>query len=190
MVSSQQPRKATVSEQWATLPAPRQDDLPRMKRDYQALALSNSLDPKRFMKGATKLAKVPDLFAVSNSLQMTRSYHRHQSRPQSDPRGGIRTQLIWRSRSAMSSSSLDICKIPPLPEIHVTSLARLSKAWYGTKGQVRMPSGSMVICRRAVWIMGEDEGGRSEPSGDLTIHVQHLVHPAAMQRCGRGRCYA
>jgi hypothetical protein len=36
-----------------------------MKRDYQALALANSLDPKRFMKGGTKLNKVPEAFAVS-----------------------------------------------------------------------------------------------------------------------------
>jgi hypothetical protein len=36
-----------------------------MKRDYQALALANSLDPKRFMKGGNKLTKVPETFAVS-----------------------------------------------------------------------------------------------------------------------------
>ena len=60
-----QPRKATVSEQWATIPAPKRDDLPQMKRDYQALALATSLDPKRFMKGGTKLTKVPETFAVS-----------------------------------------------------------------------------------------------------------------------------
>lgn len=40
-----------------------------MKRDYQALALANSLDPKRFMKGGTKLSKVPDSFAVSATLR-------------------------------------------------------------------------------------------------------------------------
>lgn len=38
-----------------------------MKRDYQALALANSLDPKRFMKGGTKLNKVPEAFAVSGT---------------------------------------------------------------------------------------------------------------------------
>jgi hypothetical protein len=36
-----------------------------MKKDYQALALSNSLDPKRFMKGGKKLTKVPEIFGVS-----------------------------------------------------------------------------------------------------------------------------
>jgi len=40
-----------------------------MKRDYQALALANSLDPKRFMKGGTKLSKVPESFAVSATLR-------------------------------------------------------------------------------------------------------------------------
>ena len=36
-----------------------------MKRDYQALALANSLDTKRFMKGGAKSNKVPETFAVS-----------------------------------------------------------------------------------------------------------------------------
>jgi hypothetical protein len=36
-----------------------------MKRDYQALALSNSLDPKRFMKGGNSAGKVPERFQVS-----------------------------------------------------------------------------------------------------------------------------
>lgn len=39
--------------------------MPQMKRDYQALALANSLDPKRFMKGGNKSGKVPENFAVS-----------------------------------------------------------------------------------------------------------------------------
>ncbi|KAI9634814.1 uncharacterized protein MKK02DRAFT_37689 [Dioszegia hungarica] len=45
-----QPKKATPSELWSTLPSARADLLPQMKRDYQALALANSMDPKRFMK--------------------------------------------------------------------------------------------------------------------------------------------
>jgi hypothetical protein len=36
-----------------------------MKRDYQALALANSLDPKRFMKGGNRAGKIPEAFAVS-----------------------------------------------------------------------------------------------------------------------------
>lgn len=39
--------------------------MPQMKRDYQALALANSMDPKRFMKGGNKAGKVPETFAVS-----------------------------------------------------------------------------------------------------------------------------
>lgn len=39
-----------------------------MRRDYQALALANSLDPKRFMKGGNRAGKVPDSFAVSLGL--------------------------------------------------------------------------------------------------------------------------
>ena len=65
MTYLQQPRKATASELWSTLPAPRSELLPQMRKDYQALALANSLDPKRFMKGSTKLSKVPQTFAVS-----------------------------------------------------------------------------------------------------------------------------
>lgn len=60
----QHPRKATASELWASLPSAKSDLLPQMKRDYQALALANSLDPKRFMKGGAKLSKVPESFAV------------------------------------------------------------------------------------------------------------------------------
>lgn len=44
--------------------------LPQMKRDYQALALANSLDPKRFMKGGNKAGKVPERFAVSVPLHI------------------------------------------------------------------------------------------------------------------------
>lgn len=36
-----------------------------MRKDYRALALANSLDPKRFMKGGSKSEKVPESFAVS-----------------------------------------------------------------------------------------------------------------------------
>jgi hypothetical protein len=36
-----------------------------MKRDYQALSLANSLDPKRFMKGGNRSGKIPETFAVS-----------------------------------------------------------------------------------------------------------------------------
>lgn len=61
----QQPKKATTSELWSTIPSTRADLLPQMKRDYQALALANSLDPKRFMKGGGKSTKVPENFAVS-----------------------------------------------------------------------------------------------------------------------------
>ncbi|RXK41531.1 hypothetical protein M231_01239 [Tremella mesenterica] len=67
-----QPRKATPSELWATLPAPRMELLPQMKRDYQALALANSLDPKRFMKGSTKLTKVPDTFMIGTMIDTPR----------------------------------------------------------------------------------------------------------------------
>lgn len=61
----QQPKKATASELWATIPSARADDLAQMKRDYQALALANTLDPKRFMKGGNRAGKVPEHFAVS-----------------------------------------------------------------------------------------------------------------------------
>lgn len=64
-LSFQQPRKATTSELWASIPTPRADILPQMRKDYRALALANSLDPKRFMKGGSKSEKVPESFAVS-----------------------------------------------------------------------------------------------------------------------------
>lgn len=39
-----------------------------MKRDYQALALSHTLDPKRFMKGGNRATKVPESFQVCITL--------------------------------------------------------------------------------------------------------------------------
>ena len=70
---NQQPKTATTSELWATLPTARVDVLPQMKRDYQALALANSLDPKRFMKGGNKAGKIPESFAVSFGFLCTQT---------------------------------------------------------------------------------------------------------------------
>lgn len=67
-MTSKQSRKATPSELWSTLPTPKSELLPQMKRDYQALSLAASLDPKRFMKGGTKPGKVPEVFAVGHPL--------------------------------------------------------------------------------------------------------------------------
>ncbi|ODN93468.1 nucleolar protein [Cryptococcus wingfieldii CBS 7118] len=67
-----QPRKATTSELWSRIPAPRADILPQMKRDYQALSLANSLDPKRFMKGGSKNDKAPESFAIGTMLETSR----------------------------------------------------------------------------------------------------------------------
>ncbi|WWC71032.1 uncharacterized protein I206_104985 [Kwoniella pini CBS 10737] len=67
-----QPRKATTSELWASIPTPRSDLLPQMKRDYQALALANSLDPKRFMKGGSRSDKVPETFAIGTMIDAPR----------------------------------------------------------------------------------------------------------------------
>ncbi|WVQ73476.1 hypothetical protein IAR50_003048 [Cryptococcus sp. DSM 104548] len=69
---AQQPRKATASELWSRIPAPRADILPQMKRDYQALSLANSLDPKRFMKGGSKNDKPPESFAIGTMLETSR----------------------------------------------------------------------------------------------------------------------
>jgi hypothetical protein len=43
--------------------------LPQMRRDYQALSLANSLDPKRFMKGGNRSGKIPETFAVCRFLR-------------------------------------------------------------------------------------------------------------------------
>ncbi|WRT68053.1 uncharacterized protein IL334_005028 [Kwoniella shivajii] len=67
-----QPRKATTSELWASIPTPRSDFLPQMKRDYQALALANSLDPKRFMKGGSRSDKIPESFAIGTMVDAPR----------------------------------------------------------------------------------------------------------------------
>ncbi|KAE8542112.1 hypothetical protein D1P53_001593 [Cryptococcus gattii VGV] len=67
-----QPRKATTSELWASIPTPRADILPQMRKDYRALALANSLDPKRFMKGGSKSEKVPESFAIGTMVETSR----------------------------------------------------------------------------------------------------------------------
>jgi hypothetical protein len=65
-----------------------------MKRDYQALSLSNSLDPKRFMKGGNRSGKIPETFAVCPLLYDVK-------------RMGLMTRLVhlWKH--------LDICRILP-----------------------------------------------------------------------------
>ncbi|OXB33845.1 hypothetical protein LQV05_002272 [Cryptococcus neoformans] len=67
-----QPRKATTSELWASIPTPRADILPQMRKDYRALALANSLDPKRFMKGGSKSEKIPESFAIGSMVETSR----------------------------------------------------------------------------------------------------------------------
>nr|ODN91597.1 hypothetical protein L204_05583 [Cryptococcus depauperatus CBS 7855] len=67
-----QPRKATISQLWASIPTPRADLLPQMKKDYQALALANTLDPKRFMKNGSKSNKVPESFAIGTMVETSR----------------------------------------------------------------------------------------------------------------------
>jgi hypothetical protein len=64
--SFQLPRTQSANSAWSSLPTIPSALLPQMKRDYQALSLGNSLDPKRFMKGGEKgRGKVPEKFAVS-----------------------------------------------------------------------------------------------------------------------------
>ena len=60
----QLPPRKTASQAWSSLPTIPSALLPQMKRDYQAMALRDSLDPKRFMKGKVK-STVPEHFAVS-----------------------------------------------------------------------------------------------------------------------------
>ncbi|BEI91067.1 uncharacterized protein CcaverHIS019_0311370 [Cutaneotrichosporon cavernicola] len=82
-----QPKKASASELWATIPAPRDDDLPQMRKDYQALHLSHTLDPKRFMKGGNKSGKAPDRFQIGTmvdaprQMQNTTLRKEHKYRP-------------------------------------------------------------------------------------------------------------
>jgi hypothetical protein len=63
-LSPQLPPRKTASQAWSAMPTIPSALLPQMKRDYQAMHLRDSLDPKRFMKGKTK-STVPEQFAVS-----------------------------------------------------------------------------------------------------------------------------
>lgn len=71
------PKKQTASDEWAAMPRVAEEVLPQMKRDYQALVLANSLDPKRFMRGGNRAGKIPEKFAVSGRAhaghELTRS---------------------------------------------------------------------------------------------------------------------
>jgi hypothetical protein len=49
-----------------------EDVLPQMKRDYQALVLANSLDPKRFMRGGNRAGKIPEKFAIGTIINPPR----------------------------------------------------------------------------------------------------------------------
>ena len=57
------PPRKTASQAWSAMPTIPSALLPQMKRDYQAMHLRDSLDPKRFMKGKTK-STVPEQFAI------------------------------------------------------------------------------------------------------------------------------
>lgn len=59
-----QARKATASQDWHTLPTIPDDRRKEMTREYHALKLRNSLDPKRFYKGQGSSKIVPESFAV------------------------------------------------------------------------------------------------------------------------------
>ncbi|KAJ9113829.1 hypothetical protein QFC19_000022 [Naganishia cerealis] len=69
-----QPKPQSANEAWASLPSIPSSLLPQMKRDYQAMNLANSLDPKRFMKGGAKSSKIPETFA-STTLTKERKYN-------------------------------------------------------------------------------------------------------------------
>ncbi|EIM20015.1 Fcf2-domain-containing protein [Wallemia mellicola] len=60
-------REATTGKDWFDLPAPPAALLPEWKREAEALQLRNSLDPKRFYKGGSKL-KLPKHFAIGRIL--------------------------------------------------------------------------------------------------------------------------
>ena len=69
---AQQPQTQSANQAWAALPTIPSALLPQMKRDYQAMNLANSLDPKRFMKGGAKSTKIPENFAVSFEYSASR----------------------------------------------------------------------------------------------------------------------
>lgn len=59
-------RLKTAGPQWFDLPAPSDDDRPRLARELEALRLRNALDPKRFYRKDAEGSKreIPKYFAV------------------------------------------------------------------------------------------------------------------------------
>jgi hypothetical protein len=122
-----------------------------MKRDYQALALANSLDPKRFMKGGNKAGRVPELFAVS--------------RPKT-----YRVALI-SDRSVRWSRHPVTCRIQLCQPRRNIGLAR----WWTVSSEMQtlaaMPSESMANYKAHAWITAKARGGRRGPSGRGRVSV-------------------
>jgi hypothetical protein len=147
VLSDQQPQPKSASQEWASLPSIPSSLLPQMKRDYQAMNLANSLDPKRFMKGGKKSTKIPENFAVSlleseSTISGTDAVPGHASRLEP------------------SSTLPSVCNPPPLQRNANTTLALSFKAWWPTARSTAMRNASLTSSPAHGWRMGEGKVGR------------------------------
>ncbi|CED83902.1 Uncharacterized conserved protein [Phaffia rhodozyma] len=84
---AQEARKANAPLAWGELPMIPEDKRKEMVREYHALKLRNSLDPKRFYKGQGSIKHVPEVFAIgtlhsqSKVLQSTTLRSESSARP-------------------------------------------------------------------------------------------------------------
>jgi hypothetical protein len=127
-----------------------------MRRDYQALSLANSLDPKRFMKGGNRSGKIPETFAVCPTHATVREG------------AYTRSVHLWRH--------LVIYRIQPSPERNSIDLVNWFRALRGTRTLDHMLSESMVICNLSGWRMGVGMDGRSSVGGNLRVGLVWLVN--------------
>lgn len=119
-----------------------------MRKDYRALALANSLDPKRFMKGGSKSEKIPESFAVGYISMKNQEFRLISSR--SVPW----LRLLVKYETLLLQKTTD------------TVLDKLSRTSSGTRIWKVMQRGSMAICSGPKWRTDEGEDGRRGPNGN------------------------
>lgn len=119
-----------------------------MRKDYRALALANSLDPKRFMKGGSKSEKVPESFAVGYVSMKNQEFG------------------LIPARSAPWSRLLVKYETLLLQKTTNTVPDKSSKTSSGIRIWKVMQRGSMAICSGPEWRTDEGRDGRRGPNGN------------------------
>lgn len=164
---NQQERKATAPLAWGDLPAIREDRRKDMVKEYHALKLRNSLDPKRFYKGQGSIKHVPEVFAV-------------RSFSSSSFESWVRLRFvnfffflfIIQNRLERSILNRKYSNRPPSAQKRTTDRAQSLKSSWSTTSLKRTRRGSLEISRRPGVITDERRSLRSlEGIRPLLVHI-------------------